>query len=51
MTIDEYVTEILPRGCSLETPPSSENPAADWSDGEQSAVRDGFGMDGKWQYQ
>jgi len=47
----EYVTEILPRGGSLEAPPASEHLTTDWGDSEQPAFRDGFDMDGEWEYQ
>jgi len=32
--MDEYVTEILPRGGSLETPPASKHLTADRGDGK-----------------
>ena len=51
MTIDKYVTEILPRRRSLETPQASKHITTDRGDGEQPAVCDGFCVDGKWEYQ
>ena len=49
--VDEYFTEILPGGGSLETPQASEHFTTDWGDSEPAAVRDDFRLDGKWKHQ
>jgi len=30
--LDKWITEILPRGCCLETPPASQYPTVAWGD-------------------
>jgi len=49
--MDEYVAEVLPRGCRLEAPPPSEHLTISWGNGEWVQACNGFRMDGQWEYQ
>ena len=48
--LNEWTTEILSRGCCLETPLASKHRPAPRSDGERTPVCFGLRVDGEWEH-
>ena len=44
-------TEVLQGSCDMEGPESPERVTTDRRDDDQDSIRDGIGMDVKWEYQ
>ena len=45
------IVEVLQGGCDLEGPPPQKRSATVGSDNESSPLRDGIGVDEKWEHQ